>query len=209
VTAAALLEEAAAAGVRIAVRLWVDRIDRLDDGLRARLRAHYPEIVQLLTGGHPAHVNAGAHATAPSFAPTASKLDDNAGIARTPAWREGVARLGGMSAPEGIGHQCWARFQIDARLTAERHGADLLTLGWDELDVFGLHRTTPAVRSDCMGLAWLLNGAEMIAVSDEGVALLTRSGARLTAKRLGPIARCEAVPAWSLPASCLVGGKHG
>lgn len=141
---------------------------------------------------------AGAAATVGHPAPLAATLDLS-GV--PPSWAEGVALLRSRPAPSGATVARWARFQDDAgRLLAE-HGAALHRLGWDALDVFGLHRWAPFARPDAMGVAWLLDGRPIAALAADAVTFATRSGGTLRARRMGQHVRGQAVPAWMLEAA--------
>lgn len=112
------------------------------------------------------------------------------------AWCEGVTRLAAMPCPAGIASSRWRIFYADAGRVLRQHGAELNALEWDVLDLFGLHRRAPGVRSDCMGLAWLLHGRQVGAVTPETVGIVTPSGGLLRLWKLGAQARRVTVPAW-------------
>ena len=122
------------------------------------------------------------------------------------SWREGVRLLRTRPTPCAIPAARWARFQDDAARLLAEHCAELHRLGWDALDVFGLHRWAPFARPDAMGVAWLLDGRPVIALAAEAVTFITRGGGTLRAARMGQRARVEAVPAWTLGTTPVGGG---
>lgn len=113
------------------------------------------------------------------------------------AWCEGVTRLAATPCLAGVTPGRWRVFCADAAGVLRGHGAELHALGWDVLDLFGLHCRAPAVRPDCMGLAWLLNGRRVGPITPETVGIVTQSGGLLRMRRLGAQARRETVAAWS------------
>ena len=116
------------------------------------------------------------------------------------AWAEGVALLRTRPAPPGVLAVSWAGFLADAGRLLGEHGAELHRLGWDTLDLFGLHRWAPFARCDAMGAAWLLDGRPISAIAAEAVTLVARSGGQLRVWRMGQHARAEAMSAWALTA---------
>lgn len=77
----------------------------------------------------------------------------------------------------------------------EQHGADLHRLGWSAKDVFGAHPRAPAVAVRCYGLALLLNGGEVVDLTERSAEIRLPSGARHTFVRA---ANTGAVPLWAV-----------
>lgn len=133
----------------------------------------------------------------------AKRKPDAPGLAEPPpgvpaTWCEGMTLLATLKVPVDIAPHRWALFLSDAARLLHDHGAELNRGGWDALDLFGLHRSVPLTRPDCMGLAWLLNGRGIGLITPETVAVLAVGGHTLRAWRMGQQARREAVPAWAL-----------
>jgi len=69
----------------------------------------------------------------------------------------------------------WLRFQTDAALLVDQWGAKALALGWTADDLLGVDVIAPWQRIDCMGLAWLLNGATVTALDTKTATIGTGS----------------------------------
>jgi len=110
-------------------------------------------------------------------------------------WHDGVARLQTMRAPLGFAPGRWSRARLDASGLLERHGAELLALGWTATDAFGLRATAPGLAVDCYGLALLLDGGTLAELTAEGARIVRPSGAELRMRRG---AGRPSVPAWEL-----------
>ncbi len=82
----------------------------------------------------------------------------------------------------------------------QSHDAALHQVGWDALDLFGLHRRAPATNPAGRGLAWLLGVAgEVLDVAAETVGMRRGpDGARLAFRRGCAAARAGVLPAWAL-----------
>ena len=115
-------------------------------------------------------------------------------------WTAGVYKLQTIPARCDIHPFRWERFRYDALRLLHEQGAELRALGWDALDLFGLHRIAPDRRSDAMGVAWLMRELVVTAITQEAVSLTTCNGVVSRATRLGRQARMEAVLAWELSA---------
>lgn len=114
------------------------------------------------------------------------------------AWCEGIALLISQPSPASIMAHRWCLFQADAARVLRQHGAELDAAGWDGLALFGLHRTAPAVRPDCMGLAWLLQGRDVGTVTPQTVGILTPTSGTQRMWKPGDHARRETTLAWQL-----------
>lgn len=56
-------------------------------------------------------------------------------------------------------------------------------LGWGPHDLFGCNRDRPFARIDQSGLLWLLNGAKLVALSEDAAGIETRTGERHAYRR--------------------------
>ncbi len=86
----------------------------------------------------------------------------------------------------------WRTLQEDALRFIQDWAGQAHRLGWDALDLFGVHRTKPTARLDCRALVPLLNGRPVLALTDDSAAIKTASGGSLTFRRRAapPVARC-------------------
>lgn len=109
-------------------------------------------------------------------------------------WFSGVARLQFIRCPDGFLKTRWRRLQFDAAYLLDERGDDLVSLGWSELDVFGIHPTVPAV-AHCSGLAACLNGGKVMQVAADHALLKRSTGSMLSFRRM-PMP--GAVPLWTL-----------
>ncbi|WP_299438931.1 hypothetical protein [uncultured Rhodospira sp.] len=190
--ARAVIEEAEAAGVELRVRdgrLVIVSATPVTGMLYARLRVYARGIIPLIeaASGVPDHAEPDP---APDHAPT--------GAAEMPeAWREGLDRVATMAPPVGFSPSRWGQVQADAAALASAWGPALSGLGWTTLDVFGACPRAPAARYDRAGLLLLLNGARLVAVTDDTATVQTGTGARLTVRRR-PMD--GAIPLWDLGA---------
>jgi hypothetical protein len=110
-------------------------------------------------------------------------------------WREGLAHLPRMVVPTGFSDERWSLGVWWARRLAHEHGPAAFVMGWDAVDLFGLHPIAPSCRYDGMGLTFLLRyGDQLTSLDDERALTQSLSGAMHRVER-GQ--RCaEAVPAW-------------
>jgi len=186
--AAALIAQAAAAGVRLEARpggrLWADRPTLLPGKVRAGLALRRAAVLALLDGDWGA-----PDVPAPMQLP---------GV--PPDRRDGVALLANLQAPPTIPPRRWAVLAATSARLLRDHGAALHGAGWDALHLFGLDATAPATNPPGWGLAWLLGEhGEVLDVAPEAVGMRQgRGGARLAYRRPGASARAEVVPAWAL-----------
>ena len=202
--AAALVNQAAALGVRLEARLggrlWADRPDLLPTTLRDSLAADRAAVLALLAGWpmqpapvpQPARARGilpGSRARAPAPALPGVPLE----------WCEGVALLATRPAPATITPRRWAALAATSAQMLRDHGAALHGAGWGVLDLFGLHFTAPMTHPPGWGLAWLLGEqGEVLDVAPDVIGMRREpDGARL-AYRCQVSGRGGAVPAWLL-----------
>ena len=74
------------------------------------------------------------------------------------------ARLQAHAPPE-MPLERWHHFINDAGIFLDQWGHEAERLGWRSADLFGLVRTAPMARYDCMGLLWLLKGERVVALT--------------------------------------------
>lgn len=118
-------------------------------------------------------------------------------------WCVGIARMSRVPPPALLMHAVhrsrWDLYQADCARVLQQHAAVLHALGWDALDLFGLHSAAPAANPSGWGLAWLLAGGEVLDVAADQAGLRRDvKGARMVVRRIGALARREAVAGWDL-----------
>jgi hypothetical protein len=97
------------------------------------------------------------------------------------AWTEGFARVDPDRPPGDVPPRRWCQFVDDiSRFLDSDFAPTAAALGWGSLDLFGCDRDRPFARLDQAGLLWLLNGDELIALSENTATIETRTGARQT-----------------------------
>ncbi len=86
----------------------------------------------------------------------------------------------------------WRALQEDALEFLRGWAAQAHALGWDGLDLFGVHGEAPHARLDGMGLVPLLSGRPVVALTEDSAAIKANSGGTLTfrMRRAWPPGRC-------------------
>ncbi len=110
-------------------------------------------------------------------------------------WAAGVKHLPRMLAPKGFALDRWALIYMDCARLLERHGADLLRLSWSAVDAFGAHPYAPSAAVRCYGLGLLMNGGEVVDLTERGATIDLANGARQVFLR---VAGTGAVPLWAV-----------
>ena len=108
------------------------------------------------------------------------------------AWAQGVCDLLVMPPHPAWTDEDWQTIREDALQFLQQWAAQAHRLGWEALDLFGVHPTNPIVRFDCMGLVPLLRGRAVSALTKDSAAIKTASGRSLTFRRRAspPVERC-------------------
>ena len=95
-------------------------------------------------------------------------------------------------------HPAWSEanrktLQEDALAFLRDWAAQAHALGWEALDLFGVHSEAPHARLDGMGLVPLLGGRPVVALTEDSAAIGANSGGVLTFRRRkgGPPGRCR------------------
>jgi hypothetical protein len=100
-----------------------------------------------------------------------------------------------MAAPTEFSDERWALGVWWARRLADEHGPAAFVMGWDAVDLFGLHPIAPSGRYDGMGLAFLLRYGDQVTSLDDKRAMTQSVNG--TTHRVWRGQMCaEAVPAW-------------
>ncbi len=109
---------------------------------------------------------------------TAQIFEDN------PAgWHAILQGLEQMQAPDFAGAGRWSQVVEDADSLLSNWGRAAYDLGWNALDLFGVHAAAPAGRYDVMGLVMLLGGGRVFALTEQTAAFRRPSGSALTYRR--------------------------
>jgi len=105
--------------------------------------------------------------------------------------------------PDHVPSDRWEQAIKDAGAFLTKWGVQARALGWTERDLFGLHpmpdwtaaNYSRLSRYDSTGLIWLLQGRQVVALTDTEAVILARSGSDLTYRKynkpaLGPFGDC-------------------
>ncbi len=114
-------------------------------------------------------------------------------------WAEGFATLDTSHPPAGVTLDRWRQVLDDAGKFLDAWGIKAHALGWDVPSIFGCCPRKPDQRLDCMGLAWLISGREIVAITATSAAIKCKSGNILTYRRRPDEAAQGRVPIWELP----------
>ena len=98
-------------------------------------------------------------------------------------WVQGVADLLAMSRPAAWPETEWRLLREDAFAFLRDRGAEAAGLGWDVLDLFGVHPTRPLARYDAMGLVVLLRGRRIVELYHDRAVVEGQGGQRTSFTR--------------------------
>jgi hypothetical protein len=187
-TLAALQE----AGISLEVEdtsIIVSPSSRLTDPLRAAIRANKPQLVAALKPTVPSAETNGTACRVEIVLPQAQR------------YRKVFAHLQ-LKPPTMVPVGRWQQAVEDGKRFLAKWGEQAQALGWSSADLFGLHEipTKPhpsysrLSRYDCTGLIWLLEGRQVIALTEIAATIRNSSdtGATTTYRRfnkpaLGPL----------------------
>ena len=85
--------------------------------------------------------------------------------------------------PERIGDHRWRQAAEDGRAFLARWGDQAQALGWTADDLFGLHPVAPLARYDVMGLAWLIRGRAVVALTENSAVIEHPNASRTVYRR--------------------------
>lgn len=111
----------------------------------------------------------------PNDGERAAIIEVDAGVPR--AWAEGYALLLAQPGPGGVAPDRWQVFLDDCGRFLDGWAVKAAALGWQAHDLFTLADTKPADRIDLAGLCWLLQGRQLVALTERTAAIKTASGA--------------------------------
>ncbi len=108
------------------------------------------------------------------------------------AWVQGVSDLMVMPPHADWKEGDWRTLQEDALRFIREWAGQARRLGWEALDLFGVHPTAPTARFVCMGLVPLLRGRAVLAITEDSAGIKAASGGSLTFRRCAspPAERC-------------------
>jgi hypothetical protein len=99
------------------------------------------------------------------------------------SWAQGIADLLAMPPHPGWPEAGWRILREDALRFLKDWAAQAHALGWEALDLFGVHAEAPHARLDGMGLVPLLGGRPVIALTEDTVGIRAATGGALTFHR--------------------------
>lgn len=94
-----------------------------------------------------------------------------ADVASVANWTAAIDRAARRGCPPAMADAAWRGLLMDARMTVQNWGSDLITLGWSTLDVFGGPLQPQHRRIDVAGLVVMLRGRPVEAI-DRDTALI-------------------------------------
>jgi len=126
------------------------------------------------------------------FEERAAITEFDAGIPRE--WAEAFARVQCAAPLAGYTPERWLALIDDGGRFLDRWAARAMDLGWSSSDCFGLDPKAPEARVDKMGLVPLIDGREVVAITDASAVLQGWNGSRMTYHRRNR----GGVPLWEL-----------
>lgn len=112
----------------------------------------------------------------------AAIVEFDAGVPRD--WAEAFAHLDPDRPPADVPVKRWQQFVDDCgRFLDGQWPARAAALGWQPVDLFGCDRRKPFHRIDRQGLLWLLDGRELLAMTEDGAVIECEDGVRQTYRR--------------------------
>jgi hypothetical protein len=132
---------------------------------------------------------------ADEFEERAALVESGARVPRE--WAEGYAWLDLTRPPGDVPPHQWQTFVDDVgRFLDSGFPAKAAALGWTSFDLFGADREKPFARIDKAGLLWLVNGAKLVALTENTATVEAHGGVRQSFRRR-PTAAGQ-VLAWEL-----------
>lgn len=102
----------------------------------------------------------------------------------TPAdWYAILTELNRRDPVDWLSFDRWNEVVSDAEIFLTRWGNAALQLGWNALDLFGVHSAAPAAQVGCWGLILFVQGGDVVALTDSTATIRRRSSAVLTYRR--------------------------
>jgi hypothetical protein len=98
-------------------------------------------------------------------------------------WVEGFQRLECDNPASGFSNSQWSLLIRSGSAFLEQWAPKAAELGWTDIDLFGVHPTAPAARFDVMGLVPIINGGEVVAITERSATIRSPGGSRLVYMR--------------------------
>jgi hypothetical protein len=98
-------------------------------------------------------------------------------------WHAILAELEARNCPERLSLERWEEVISDAEIFLSRWGSAAHSLGWSDLDLFGVHPIAPGARFDVMGLLLLVQGGAVVALTADAATIRRKTGALLSYRR--------------------------
>ena len=111
----------------------------------------------------------------------AALVEYEAGVPRD--WAEGFARLDLASPSTGFSIARWRMVIDDGGRFLDRWATEAAGLGWQAIDVFGVHPAAPSARFDAMGLVPIIGGGEVISITERSATIRSPGGQLLVYMR--------------------------
>ncbi|WP_282609394.1 hypothetical protein [Pelagibius sp. Alg239-R121] len=111
-------------------------------------------------------------------------------------WLHGFDRLVSMPVPLGLEVTRWLEVRADTERFLVQWGARAAALGWDTLNLFGVGRDAPEEQIHLAGLAWLLKGKTVAAMTEQLAMVDMGRGVKQSFPRRD---RPGQIPIWCLP----------
>ncbi len=122
----------------------------------------------------------------------AAITENLAGVPRE--WAEAFAKVQCAAHLDGYSPERWLALIDDGGRFLDRWAARAMDLGWSAVDCFGLDPKAPEARVDKMGLVPLIDGREVVAITDASAVLQGWNGSHMTYHRRNR----GGVPLWEL-----------
>jgi hypothetical protein len=111
----------------------------------------------------------------------AALIEYGVGVPRE--WAEGFARLDLGNPPAGFNDARWRLLLDDGGRFLDGWAGEAARLGWQTTDVFGIHPLAPSARFDAMGLVPVINGGEVVAITERSATIQSPGGSKLVYMR--------------------------
>jgi hypothetical protein len=110
-----------------------------------------------------------------------------------PQEKNPIVRLRALAAPDDF--SMWHQILGDADRFCSSWLTEARSLGWSDIELFGVHPHAPAARFDAMGLVFLIRGGDVMSLHCKHARLKTVGGSSVVFRKpRNP----DAAPVWSL-----------
>jgi hypothetical protein len=98
-------------------------------------------------------------------------------------WTEGFARLDLAVPHPDFSPSWWRAIVKDGGRFLEVWAPEAARLGWQAIDLFGVHPIAPAARFDAMGLVLIISGGEVVSINERSATIRSPGGQLLVYMR--------------------------